>query len=116
MGTTRAKKSGLSDTRRSGTGIALTDADRAVANAAEAWFAATAECQREMVGFVSMRLGKDIEAAHEMMACKDLANVAAIQSRWIEEILRDYNTEMSKLMTIYTKSVNDGLDPKGRRF
>lgn len=32
----------------------------------------------------------------------------AIQSRWIEATLRDYNAEMTKLMTIYTKSVNGG--------
>jgi hypothetical protein len=48
-----------------------------------------------------------------MTACKNLADVAAIQSRWVEETLRDYNNEASKLMTICTKSMNSGAGPKG---
>ena len=113
MTTTMPKTSGLSDTLRSGTGIALPDASsRALANAAEAWFAATNECQREMTGFVSMRLEKDGEAAREMMGCKNLADTASIQSRWIEESLRDYSAEITKLMTICTKSANVGVGPK----
>lgn len=108
--TTISKRSTLSDTMRSGTGIALPDGSgRALANAAEAWFSAATECQREMIGFVSMRLEKDAETTREIMGCKNLADVAAIQSRWIEETLRDYNSEMSKLMTICTKSANGGL-------
>ena len=112
--TNMSKKSALSDTMRSAPEVALSSGtNQALAKAAEAWFAATAECQREMIGFVSMRLEKDGEAAREMMACKNLADVAAIQSRWIEETLRDYNNEMSKLMTICTKSMNSGAGPKG---
>ncbi|EIM29422.1 phasin family protein [Microvirga lotononidis] len=112
--TTVQKRSGMSETLRSGTGIALPDTGgRALANVTEAWFAASAECQREMIGFVSMRLEKDGEVAREMMASKSLTDVAAIQSRWMEETLRDYNNEMGKLMTICTKSVNGGAGAKG---
>jgi hypothetical protein len=87
--------------------------NQALAKAAQAWFAASAECQREMMGFVSMRLEKDAETTREMVACRNLADVAAIQSRWIEETMRDYNTEMGKLMAICTKSVKDGGGPQG---
>jgi Phasin protein len=112
--TNMSKKSALSDTMRSAQEVALSSGtNQALAKAAEAWFAATAECQREMIGFVSMRFEKDGEASREMMACKNLADVAAIQSRWVEETLRDYNNEMSKLMTICTKSMNSGAGPKG---
>ena len=86
---------------------------RALANATETWFAAVTECQREMMTFVSMRLQKDTETTREMMGCRILADVTAIQSRWVEETLRDYNSEMSKLMTICTKSINGGAAPKG---
>ena len=90
----------MSDTMRSAGEFALPrDTSQALAKAAETWFAASAECQREMMGFMSMRLEKDGET---------LPHVAAIQSRWIEETLRDYNSEMTKLMTICTKSANGG--------
>lgn len=106
---TMQKTSGISETLRSGTGIAMPNGGgQALASAAEAWFSAATECQREMIGFVSMRLEKDAETSREMMACKNLADAAAIQSRWMEETLRDYNAEMGKLMTICSKSVNGG--------
>jgi hypothetical protein len=57
---TMSKSSGTSDTLRSGAGYALSgDSGRALANAAQSWFAAAAEYQREMMSFVSMRLEKD---------------------------------------------------------
>jgi Phasin protein len=111
---TMSKSSGTSDTLRSGAGYALSgEGSRALANATETWFAAATECQREMMRFVSMRLEKDAETTREMMGCRSPADVAAIQSRWVEETLRDYNSEMGKLMTIYTKSVNGGAAHKG---
>jgi len=111
--TTMPKTSGVSDTLRSGSGLALADGSgRALANASEAWFAASTQCQREMMSFVSMRLEKDAEATREIMTCKNLADVAAIQSRWMEETLRDYNAEVSKMMTICTRSINGGAVPK----
>jgi len=89
--TTMSKTSTLSDAMRSDGEFALARSNsQALAKAAEAWFAASAECQREMLG------------------CRNLADVAAIQSRWLEETLRDYNSEMTKLMGIYTKSANGG--------
>ena len=113
MTTTMPKRSTMSDTMRSAQEFALSSGNsQALAKSAEAWFAATAECQREMTGFVSMRLEKDGEAAREMMGCKNLADMAAIQSRWIEETLRDYSAEITKLMTICTKSASVGIGPK----
>ncbi|MFL5203368.1 MAG: phasin family protein [Microvirga sp.] len=106
---TMPKTSAISDTLRSAREFALSgDNNQALAKAAESWFAATTESQREMMGFMSERLEKDSEAIREMMACRNPADVMAIQSRWIEETLRDYNAEMTKLMTIYTKSVKGG--------
>jgi hypothetical protein len=40
------------------------------------------------------------------LGCRNLADATAIQSRWLEETVRDYNSEMTKLMGIYTKSAN----------
>ena len=104
---TMSKSSGTSDTLRSGAGFAvLGDSGRTLANAAETWFATSAECQREMMSFVFMRLEKDSDTFREIMGSRNLADMSAIQSGWLEETLRDYNSEMAKLMTIYTKSAN----------
>jgi hypothetical protein len=81
---------------------------QALVQAAETWFAAAAEGQREMLGFITMRLEKDNETLRRMLDCKNLTDATAIQSRWAEETLRDYNAEMTKLMTIYARSAHDG--------
>ncbi len=105
--TTMPKKSATTDTLRGVNELAFpSDSGRALANAAEQWIATSTECHREMVGSVSMRLEKDSETFREIMSCRNLADMTAIQSRWMEETLRDYNSEMTKLMTIYTKSAN----------
>ncbi|MCB8819418.1 phasin family protein [Microvirga rosea] len=107
--TTTPKSSGTSDMLRSGAVFAMSgDSNRILANATETWFAAATECQREMMNFVSMRLGKDAETTRKMMGCRNLGDATAIQSRWIEEALRDYNSEITKLMSISTKSIKDG--------
>jgi hypothetical protein len=106
--TTMSKMSGTSEARRSADAFVVSgESRRALANAAETWFAAAAECQREMMGFLSMRLGKDGATAREMMGCKNPADVTAIQSRWVEETMRDYSSEMTKLMALCTKAMSD---------
>jgi hypothetical protein len=107
--TTMSTKATLSDTMRSASEFALSrDNSQALAKATESWFAASAECQREMMSFMSMRIEKDGETAREVLGCRNLADVTAIQSRWLEETVRDYNSEMTKLMGIYAKSVKGG--------
>lgn len=107
--TTMPKRSSTSDTMRGHNEFGLSiEQSQALTKAAESWFAATTECQREMMGFVSKRLEKDSETMRQILGCKNVAEMTAIQSRWIGETLRDYNTEMTKLMSIYTRSVNGG--------
>ncbi|MBB4015808.1 hypothetical protein GGR16_000814 [Chelatococcus caeni] len=83
---------------------------RALMEATQTWFTTAAEWQREMLGFMSMRLEKDGRAMREMMTCRDVGDVSAVQSKWLEETLRDYNAEMGKLMALYTTSVNGSAD------
>ncbi|MBB4041775.1 phosphatidate phosphatase APP1 [Microvirga flocculans] len=106
---TMPKSSAVSGAVRSTQETALLgDNARNLSKAAEAWFFATTECNREMIGFVSKRLEKDAETFRQMLGCKNFSDASSLHSRWVEETLRDYNTEMSKLMTIYTKSIDRG--------
>ena len=99
----------MSETRRGANEFTVSaESGRALENAAKSWFTAVTECQREMRGFVSMRFEKYGKTAREMLGCKNLADVTAIQSRWIEEILRDYSSETTKLMTLCTKAMSTG--------
>lgn len=105
--TTMSRHSELSETiRKTHQPARSNESEQAMVKATESFVAVTAECQREMLSFMSMRLEKDGEMAQEMMSCKNLADAAAVHSRWMEETFRDYNAEAAKLISIYTNSVN----------
>jgi hypothetical protein len=107
-----SKKSEVSDTLRGMSATAFgADNNRALINATETWLAASTQCHREMIGFMSMRLAKDNDTVREMLGCKNLADATALQTRWVEETMRDYHSEMTKLMEICAKSANGGMRP-----
>lgn len=111
--TTMSKTSEMS-ARLRGAGTPSPEASgKVLARTAESWFAAVTEYQREMVDFVSMRLEKDSVAVRDMMGCKSPTDAAAVQSRWIEQTLRDYNSEMKKLTAICTRSTKGAGDASG---
>jgi hypothetical protein len=69
----------------------------------EAWWSAAGECQREMADFMSLRTEKDSKFFREALACKNPTDALSVQSHWMEETLRDYSAEMTKMLAIYTK-------------
>jgi hypothetical protein len=74
-----------------------------------------ADYQREVERFASDRLAKDGEAMRQTLSCRDWTGVFDIQARWVEETLRDYNAEMSKLTGMYAKSTASAVRDEHRR-
>src|ERR671913_1361888 len=70
---------------------------RALMAGAETWWSTMAESQREFGRFISDRLAKDGEAIREILTCRNLTDALDIQARWMDETLRDYNAELSRL-------------------
>jgi hypothetical protein len=62
---------------------------------------AAAETQREIMNFVSKRLEKDSEAFRDFGQCATMADAMQVQFRWAQETIRDYGTEMSKLVEMW---------------
>ncbi|MEZ0170396.1 phasin family protein [Microvirga sp. TS319] len=105
----------MSDTMRSAAELAMPMGDgQAVARAVQTWLSATSQYHREMMEFMSRRLEKDGVAMRDILGCRNFADAVTLHSHWMEETLRDYNAEMSKLMTIYSHSVNGGEQGSGR--
>src|SRR5215213_9810681 len=71
---------------------------------AETWWSTMAEYQQEVARFMSDRLAKDSEAMRQTLSCRDCTDALRVQAKWADEILRDYNAEMSKLSGLYAKS------------
>jgi hypothetical protein len=70
---------------------------------AETWWSTLTEYQREVGRFISDRLSKDGEAIRETLTSRTWSDVLDVQSRWVDETLRDYDAEMSKLTQLYAK-------------
>jgi hypothetical protein len=51
----------------------------------------------------------------QTLSCRDWSVALDIQARWVEETLRDYNAEMSKLAGLYAKSASSTVREERRR-
>jgi hypothetical protein len=71
-------------------------------------FATFASKQREMLDFVTMRLEKDGELIRELGACQNWADALTVHSRWVQETLRDYTAEASKLFAFSMSAEQQG--------
>jgi hypothetical protein len=82
--------------------------NRALLDRAQTWWSTVAEYQQEYqqeVGhFVSDRLAKDGEAIKETFTSRNWPDALAVQARWMDETIRDYNAELTKLTKLYTKA------------
>jgi len=61
------------------------------------------EYQQEVGRFVADRINKDGEAVRQTLGCGNWPDAVGIQARWVEEAIRDYNAENSKLTGLYAK-------------
>jgi hypothetical protein len=71
------------------------------------WWAIMDECQREMIDFVSQRLTKDGFAVREALDSRNLKDALDVQCWWVQEALRDYNYEVSKVLSIIAKGESE---------
>ena len=74
---------------------------------AETLLATAAQSQRETMEFVVMRLEKDRETFEEARACRSFTDALALQSRWMQEMVRDYTAQTSKMLAVYTAAANE---------
>ncbi len=82
--------------------------NRALLDRAQTLWSTVAECQQEyqqeVAHFVSDRLAKDGEAIKETLTSRNWPDALAVQARWVDETIRDYNAEITKLAKLYTKA------------
>ena len=71
--------------------------------------------QHEMLNFMAMRLERDGEAILELIACRNWVEALAVQSRWVQETIRDYTAETTKLFAFPTSAEpQEGVRQRGR--
>jgi hypothetical protein len=75
----------------------------------ETWWSQAGACQHEMADFMLRRLEKDRDAVRDTLACKNWPDVVAAQSRWVNETMRDYTAEATRMLAISTGQVAESV-------
>ena len=79
-----------------------------------AYFNCAAKCNQQLLGLMSSRLKKDIDAAQALMDSRSSEDVLRAQAGFVEEILKDYAVGASKILALGAEAVKDALTPPER--
>ena len=74
----------------------------------DALSSAIMEYQREVLGFLSMRLSKDSAFLRQLQECQSWHEASLLQSNWMQQTFTDYAREIANVFNIATKQVGDG--------
>jgi hypothetical protein len=61
-----------------------------------------------MLDFIVMRLEKDGELIRDLAGCRNWPDALAVQSRWVQEMMRDYMEEAPKLLAFSITTERQG--------
>jgi len=75
-----------------------------------AWFEALGDMSAEVVSFVADRVKEDVKVQHEIMHCKNVAEIQQIQSKFLQKAMDQYQAETGKLIEMGTKAFNPPSD------
>lgn len=74
-----------------------------------AWLEGLGDIGSEAMQFVSERIAEDVKTQHEIMHCKNAAEVIAIQRRFLQKALDQYVAEGGKLMKMSSEIVQEAF-------
>jgi len=76
-------------------------------------FTSVVEMQKEVAGFVSGRIRQDLETQQELLRCRTLDELRAVQGRFFRSTLDQYSAEATRLMQLSTEVFTRAIDPTG---
>lgn len=69
-----------------------------------AWVEAVSEMGAEVAGFVAERIKEDVKTQHEILHCKNVADLQHIQAQFMQKAMDQYHSETGKLVEMSTKA------------
>ena len=67
------------------------------------------EARREMSAFISDRIRQDIEAQTELLGCRSVDEMRAVQMRFFRGVVDQYSAEAARMMKLGTEIMNRAL-------
>ena len=69
-----------------------------------AWMEALSDMGAEVAGFVADRIKEDVKTQHEMLHCKNVADLQHIQAKFIQKAMDQYQAETGRLVEMSTQA------------
>lgn len=69
-----------------------------------AWIEAVSDMSVEVAHFVAERIKEDAKTQHEILHCKNVADLQHIQAQFIQKAMDQYQAESGKLVEMGTKA------------
>lgn len=76
------------------------------------WAEAISDMGAEVASFVADRIKEDVKTQHEILQCKNVADLQHIQAEFIQKALDQYNAETGKLLEMGTQAITAAADQK----
>lgn len=75
-----------------------------------AWVEAIGEMSAEMVSFVADRIKEDVKTQHEILNCKNVAELQHVQAQFFQKAIDQYQAETGKLVEMTNKAFTPKSD------
>ncbi|WP_299961306.1 phasin family protein [uncultured Roseobacter sp.] len=69
-----------------------------------AWIETMGDMGAEVASFVADRIKEDVKTQHEILHCKNMTELQAIQTEFVQKALDQYQAETGKLVEMGTKT------------
>ena len=69
-----------------------------------AWIEAVSDMRAEVAHFVAERIKEDVKTQHEILHCKNVADLQQIQAQFIQKAMDQYQAETGKLVEMGTRA------------
>jgi hypothetical protein len=81
----------------------------------DTWWSTMAEGQREFMHFMTDRISKDGEAVQELISSRNWSEAMTVQTRWLQEMMRDYLDETRKMASLYSRQATEAVQSQRAR-
>lgn len=69
-----------------------------------AWIEAISDLSAEVASFVAERVKEDVKTQHEILHCRNVADLQHIQAQFIQRAMDQYQAETGQLLEMSTKA------------
>lgn len=77
-----------------------------------AWVEALSDMGAEVASFVADRIKEDVKTQHEILHCKNVADLQHIQGQFVQKAIDQYQAETGKLLQMGTEAFATHADGK----